>query len=192
TGSIGDRVWNDADGDRLQGTGESGIPGVTVTLTGSGPDGVFGTADDLLLVTTTGAGGFYRFAGLPAGTYQVAVSGAPLTGLGETYELDGSLNGTTTVILANSQARSDVDFGYAASAPLATGSIGDRLWLDVNGNGVQDAGEPGLAGVTVNLIDAGKDGLFGTADDVVYTQITDANGNYQFTSLPAGSYRVDV
>ena len=32
-------------------------------------------------------------------------------------------------------------------------SIGDRVWLDANGNGVQDAGESGMAGVTVELFD---------------------------------------
>ena len=32
-------------------------------------------------------------------------------------------------------------------------SIGDYTWVDVNGNGQQDSGEPALAGVTVKLLD---------------------------------------
>ena len=29
--------------------------------------------------------------------------------------------------------------------------MGDKVWYDVNGNGIQDAGEPGIDGVIVNL-----------------------------------------
>ena len=32
------------------------------------------------------------------------------------------------------------------------GALGDRVWLDVNGDGVQDAGEPGIAGVGVDRV----------------------------------------
>ena len=32
-----------------------------------------------------------------------------------------------------------------------TGAIGDRVWIDADGDGVQDPGEAGLAGVTVQL-----------------------------------------
>ena len=67
----------------------------------------------------------------------------------------------------------DVDFGYTG-----IGSIGDRIWYDLDADGVQDAGEPGLANVTVNLLGAGQDGAFGTADDFALTQVTGANGLY--------------
>eukprot|EP00903_Cladosiphon_okamuranus_P021213 g19486.t1 len=66
-------------------------------------------------------------------------------------------------------------------APL--GSIGDRVWFDADKDGVQDAGEDGVAGVTVNLLDAGG--------NVIATQATDANGNYLFENLEAGDYKVD-
>ncbi|MBL0284030.1 MAG: carboxypeptidase regulatory-like domain-containing protein [Zoogloea sp.] len=65
----------------------------------------------------------------------------------------------------------------------ATAIIGDRVWLDTNANGVQDAGETGLAGVTVQLKNA--DG------SVAQTATTDANGNYSFT-VNAGTYSVAV
>ena len=51
--------------------------------------------------------------------------------------------------------------------------IGNRVWRDTNNNGVQDPGEPGIAGVTVRLYKAGV--LVGTA-------VTDANGEYYFVS----------
>ena len=53
-------------------------------------------------------------------------------------------------------------------------------WL--NGNGVQDTGEPGLEGVTVLLLSAN-----GT---VLQTTTTDGSGQYLFSGLPAGSYQV--
>ena len=56
------------------------------------------------------------------------------------------------------------------------GSIGDFVWHDFNRDGVQDPGEPGIAGVTVTL-DCGG----GTVDAV-----TDAGGLYLFGSLPPG------
>ena len=79
------------------------------------------------------------------------------------------------------------DFGYQ---PL--GSIGDTVWQDNNGNGVQDAGEPGIPGVTVDLNEPGPDGVCGTGDDVnIGSDVTDANGNYLFTGLPEGTYCSD-
>src|SRR5207249_3954319 len=62
------------------------------------------------------------------------------------------------------------------------GAIGDFVWSDLNANGIQDAGEPGIAGVTVTL-----NGPGGTR-----TTTTDANGLYQFTNLSAGTYTVTV
>jgi hypothetical protein len=60
--------------------------------------------------------------------------------------------------------------------------IGNRIWLDGNHNGRQDAHEPGIAGVTVVLRSPGIDNAYNTADDQVWTVITDANGNYYFDS----------
>jgi len=61
-------------------------------------------------------------------------------------------------------------------------SIGDRVWLDDNRDGVQDEGEMGLAGVTVNLYDC--------EDNMIATTTTDENGMYGFADLMAGDYKV--
>jgi len=63
-------------------------------------------------------------------------------------------------------------------------TIGDRVWTDANGNGVQDGGELGLTNVTVRLLDA--------TNGVVATTVTDVNGNYLFANQPADTYRVEV
>ena len=44
----------------------------------------------------------------------------------------------------------------------APGEIGDLVWCDKDDDGIRDPGEPGIAGVTVNLTCAGPDGTFGT------------------------------
>jgi hypothetical protein len=64
------------------------------------------------------------------------------------------------------------------SNPNAT--VGGFVWHDLNGNGLQDAGEPGLAGVTVQL--------FSTTGTLVGVTLTDFTGHYQFTGVAPGQY----
>ena len=72
---------------------------------------------------------------------------------------------------------------YNAETPVLV-SIGDHVWTDVNRNGIQDAGEPPVAGVKVHLLD--KDG-----NQVGATATTDADGFYSFTDLtPGATYQV--
>lgn len=188
TGSIGDTVWNDLDGDgTLNGT-EPGLSGVTVTLVWHGPDGVANTPDDITLQTTTDANGVYGFAGLPAGGFEVSVDPSTIpVGLDASYDLDGTLDHTTVVTLTTGETRDDVDFGYQG-----TGSIGDTIWLDLDGGGDQNLGEPGIPGVQVDLVWAGPDGTLDTADDFTWSTTTDADGLYLFEDLPPGAYRVEV
>ena len=170
TASVGDRVWNDADGDGVQDAGETGINGVTVQLLNSG-----GT---VIATTTTSGDGNYTFGNLTAGSYSVRVT--PPAGVAQTYDLDGV--GTANVAaftLTAGQTRTDVDFGYRGTA-----SVGDRVWNDADGDGVQDAGETGINGVTVQLLNSG-----GT---VIATTTTSGDGNYTFGNLTAGSYSVRV
>jgi trimeric autotransporter adhesin len=58
--------------------------------------------------------------------------------------------------------------------------IGNRVWEDSNTNGIQDANEPGIAGVVVLLRSPGADNAYNTIDDQTWTVTTDANGNYYF------------
>lgn len=67
------------------------------------------------------------------------------------------------------------------------------VFHDVNGNGVLDGDEQGIGGVTVSLLGAGPDGIFGTLDDDAYPpQQTASDGGYRFDDLPPGEYRVTV
>ncbi len=91
---------------------------------------------------------------------------------------------------ANAPANSSIDMSdikqsFVATAANQLCSIGDTVFLDLNGDGVQGAptSEPGLSGVTVQLMDA-------TGTSVLLTTTTDLNGHYQFANLLAGSYTV--
>ncbi len=176
TGSIGDRVWNDANQNGIQDAGEAGIPGVKVTLKVNGS--TFNS-------TTTDANGNYTFTGLCAGAYTVEVetptgfAASPTFGTSDAT-LDSDASGVI-VSLGFNETNPTIDFGFYAPC---TGTIGDRIWYDANKNGIQDAGELGIAGVTVGLSDANN--------HLIASTITNGDGDYLFTGLCAGAYTVKV
>ena len=177
-GAIGDTVWYDSNGDGIQDKDELGIPNVKVSLTADfDNDGVV----DYTTSTVTDEAGYYLFPNLPAGHYVVTVDHSTLpAGATQTYDLDGlDTPDSATIDLATSEVNLDVDFGYWQLA-----SLGDRVWKDCNGNGVQDAGEKGISGVKVTLEDS--------EGEVVGTATTTGDGNYSFDNLIPSSYTVVV
>lgn len=74
--------------------------------------------------------------------------------------------------------------GAASLNTFCEYQIGNFVWNDLNEDGIQDAGEPGIPGVTVKL--------FNAADELLATVVTDANGEYRFYEVCEGSYRVEV
>ncbi|MFI0606907.1 MAG: SdrD B-like domain-containing protein, partial [Anaerolineae bacterium] len=202
-GAVGDYVWVDEDGDGDQDAGESGIPNAKVTLTGTSTDGTVYS-----LTTYTDANGGYLFTDLKPSNisgYTVTVDSTTLpAGLAAnpTYDENGIGTPHTTVVnLASGQQHSTADFGYNWSSPAetntpgagSTGAIGDRVWIDTDGDGNQDPDEVGVYNLSVQLVTAGADGLFGTGDDVVAaTTTTNHNGNYIFDGLAAGAYQVRI
>ena len=157
-----------------------------MVLTSSGQDGIFGNADDVIMNTTTDASGLYLFDNLPVGDYRIDVTGEP-GGMNQTAETDDGANsipGVAEIQLGVGESQDNVDFGF-----VGTGSIGDTIYFDQDGNGVQDPGEVGLPDVAVELqIDFDGDGTF----DHTINTTTDANGNYTFGNLPASDYVVTV
>lgn len=81
-----------------------------------------------------------------------------------------------------------VDFGFL---PVEFGvTVGDRVWEDSNRNGLQDAGEPGIPGVSVFIFDANTGGPVTDDRGEPLTDVTDADGLYLFEELPPGNYYV--
>ena len=76
---------------------------------------------------------------------------------------------------------------------LASRSIGNQVWFDLNKNGKHDEGEPGIPGVSIYLWgDSDSDGIPDVGISGGAVTITDHNGNYRYTGLAPGSYRAFV
>lgn len=175
--TVGDRIWLDNDGDGVLDLGEAGLAGVEVTLKDQ-----WGTP---LQVTTTDSMGRYSFAGVAPGTgYFVAVTGGVPSGLVQSTD-SRTDNRTNSFDLTAGQTYLGADVGYEATAGTAT--IGDLVWSDADGDTIRDAGEPGLAGVTVLLLeDTNADGV---GDALIATTVTGPDGSYLFAGITANGIR---
>ena len=172
-GSIGDRVWLDSDKDGIQDPGEPGLCCVQLHLTGTTLSG-----KSVDKTSTCSTDGKYLFYELEPGAYKVDVVDSTLPpGYILTTPPDPK-----DVALAYHTSELGVDFGY-----FWPGSIGDFVWWDKNKNKLQDPGEPGIAGVKVDL--TGTDVV---GNPVSLSKTTDANGKYLFDMLAAGTYVVNV
>ncbi len=76
----------------------------------------------------------------------------------------------------------DDDDEDALEIQLSVQSIGDFVWKDLNADGMQDSGEPGVEDVIVMLMDCDGNGI--------QMDTTDSNGNYSFENLPLGNYQI--
>jgi CSLREA domain-containing protein len=175
-GSIGDRVWLDANANGLQDGGETGFPDITVML--------FTGGESQVGSTTTDANGNYSFTGLPPGAYFLAfaapggyVFSPKDAGADDTLDSDAGAGGVTDPFtLLSGNTRNRMDAGLFAGA-----TIGDRVWLDANANGIQDGGESSLNNVTVTLYTGGG-ALVGST--------MAGGGAYSFSGLAPGGYYV--
>ncbi|MCG8327749.1 MAG: carboxypeptidase regulatory-like domain-containing protein, partial [Chitinophagales bacterium] len=148
--SLGDFVWNDLDADGIQDGGEPGVEGVTVNLKDDN--------GNVIETTTTDNTGFYEFTDLVPGTYSVqfvlpgGYQFSPLDAGGDDAldsDADPNMSGmTATTTLAAGDNDPTLDAGIYEYA-----SLGNFVWEDIDGDGVQDGGEPGISGVTVTLQD---------------------------------------
>lgn len=192
--SIGDLLYRDWDGDGTIDTGDDGIPNVTVFLyEDQDADGVIDPEDALVATTVTNASGAYLFSGLAAGSYTVLVdrSDADLPGAwAQTDDPDLSLDNRGAATVNGTSSVLTLDFGYQ---PLGGASIGDLVFNDIDGDGLADTSESGIAGITVSLYeDSNGNGVLDAADALITTTLTDSSGNYLFQDLAAGSYLVDI
>ena len=179
--ALGDYVWFDTNGNGVQDSTETGVAGVTVDLLNAAGTSVLG-------VTTTDATGFYHFDGLLPGTYEVkfiAPTGEnfTLTSQGGNTAIDSNADQTTGLTAPVTLTAGQTDLTIDAGLVAKPAALGDYVWFDTNGNGLQDSTETGVAGVTVDLLDSSGTTVLGVTT-------TNASGIYGFTNLAAGTYEV--
>ncbi|MBI1765797.1 MAG: hypothetical protein HYR56_30705, partial [Acidobacteria bacterium] len=120
-------------------------------------------------------------AGQPLNGFVLTDVNADSTANGDARDTDATYSGGNVAIALTTGAYGDhnhtYDFGFTNTTTV---SLGNRVWNDVNNNGALDAGETGLANVTVNLYDAAGTTLLGTTT-------TDTNGYYSFPGLTSGA-----
>ena len=187
---LGDRVWIDNKGgdcNGIQEDGEMGLKGVTVNLYKcSDLNTVFKT-------TVTNEDGNYLFTDLDADCYKVEVKlpagyAFSTQNAGTDDEKDSDVNSSGWTADINLGA-GIIDLSNDAGLCPLKSQLGDRVWIDNKGgdcNGIQEDGEMGLKGVTVNLYKCSD------LNTVFKTTVTNEDGNYLFTDLDADCYKVEV
>jgi protocatechuate 3,4-dioxygenase beta subunit len=159
---------------------EPGIGGVTITLTGVDENGVSVTK-----TTTTAADGSYSFTGLVPGTYTVTETqpASYLDGKDSAGTAGGSVatnDAISTIRVSSGQTSVSNNFGERVPP-----SLRGAVYLDTDDDGVRDAGEAPIAGVTITLTGVALDG-----SPVTRTTTTASDGSYVFIGLPPGTYTV--
>jgi protocatechuate 3,4-dioxygenase beta subunit len=158
------------------GGSETGIPSVVVNLLSN---------SIVIATTTTDVNGAYAFTNLPPGDY--AVRFTPPTGfevtlrdIGGDDTADSDPDRVTGEHHRNHAGVSgENDPTWDAGLYIQRASLGNFVWLDVNGDGIQSGGsETGIPSVVVNLLSNGT---------VIATTTTDVSGAYAFTNLVPGA-----
>ena len=177
--NLGGTIYRDSDASYSKSDSEQRFAGVTVALLNEDGTPVL-DSEGKPMTATTDEKGAYQFVGLAPASYRVVIvdpDKGDLAGLIPTQAYTGKGETQASVTISDASVQG-VDFGLVAPA-----TIGDRVWNDKDGNGV-DNGEPGVPGVTVILKDANGVEVGRTT--------TDGNGNYRFTGLVPGTYTVDI
>ena len=167
-------VYRDDNRDKMINGDEPGLERVSVQLLDE--DG------KVLQTLDTDADGNYAFQHLPDGKYTVkVVRSSSIKDYDQTEDPDATVDDTSAVYTMGPEhsLQEKVNFGYVPDY-----SIAGRVYRDSDRSKSYTNGEETFSGVTVDLLD--KDG------NVVGTTKTDADGNYSFEKLPAGTYRVKV
>ncbi|MEO6408989.1 MAG: SdrD B-like domain-containing protein, partial [Burkholderiaceae bacterium] len=187
-GQLGGFVYVDSNNDGVRQPGETGIAGVTLTLTGRSQSG-----NPVNLTATTDENGHYVFSNLPsadAAGYTIRET-QPVAwgdGLDSVGTLDGAASGTAGNDVINAIAyRGGLGENYNFGERGAT--LEGTVYVDGNRNGLRDAGEPPIPGTTVTV-----SGTDANGKPLSRTAVTGPDGKYRFVDLPApgtGGYTLD-
>jgi serine-aspartate repeat-containing protein C/D/E len=185
--TFGVRVWLDTNADGQKNNGEADLAGVVVQLLAN-------DSSQIATQSSAGADPGYSYSSCALNLQwnavytlsvpnPVVVSGStyvattpnvpPLTTGSECLVSGASCVVRPTPPYSPTCCFNTINFGFTPP-PL---TIGDFVWNDLNANGIQDVGEPGIGGVTLQLF------LASNPSSVVSSTTTDVNGVYKFSSV---------
>lgn len=188
TATISGHVYHDANNDGVKDASEAPIAGVTITLTGPSGD---------VRTQVTDSSGFYEFTGLEPGVEYTVAETQPAAWTdgkdtaGTVHNLSSATNDKFVVTPVSGGNGLNWNFGEQKTTTPPPpppppsdpkGSIGCSVFDDLDQNGVRDAGESGIAGVTIRLLNA--------QNQQVASTVTAADGSYSFANQPVGTYTV--
>ncbi len=175
--TISGRVFHDHDDDGIQASGDAGIAGTVLTLTGLDVNRTAVTAS-----VATDAEGNFSFGRLLAGTYDI-VETQPV-GYLDGLDLAGDLGGNTSVndritAIRLPAGHDAVDYVFAETGTVVSGMV----WIDSDRDGVSQPSEAGrVGGVEITLLDSGG--------GEVVSLVTEDNGTYLIHGIQSGEYTV--
>ena len=185
---LGNFVWDDLDGDGIQDASEPGVPEVQAQLWNS-------TKSMFFASTTTNASGIYSLTAPGPGSYRIRVllpAGASFSpkdqGGNNTQDSDINPSGgdfgftDAFTLTASIISVTNLDAGLLLPPPI---TLGNFVWDDLDGDSIQDAGEPGIANVQVQLWNSTKTLLLASA-------MTNASGIYSLNALIPETYHIRV
>ncbi|HNS00991.1 MAG TPA: SdrD B-like domain-containing protein [Anaerolineae bacterium] len=183
TGRVETFVWDDLNGDGIQDAGEPGIAGVQVEL-------VLASSGATVATQLTAADGIAAFEGVTANqSYKLrytlcgGCSFSPRDrGQDDLIDSDVKVNegafGATVKAFSVSDGQTVNSFDAAMRQP---GAVVTFVWNDRNNDGLQDAGEEGIANIQVELLDV-EDNLA-----VIAVAQTDGQGSASFANVPTNA-----
>jgi uncharacterized repeat protein (TIGR01451 family) len=161
-GTVAGHVFNDLNGNGIQDANENNLAGIGVNITPEGKPA---------FTVRTDANGDYS-AAVPAGNITINVSDPANSRL-------TTGNDPQTLNVADNASVQATPVGFQG----LEGGLSGRVFEDLNGNGQQDANEPGIAGASFNIT---------ARDGTSFSVTSDANGDYNVPTLTSGPASIEV
>ncbi len=182
-GSISGRMWIDTNGNNLNDAFEAGQQDFIVLL--------FDAAGNYDSATFTDDDGQYAFPNIRPGDYIVEFdlpmdfsfvdTPSPFAIMDGSHVTDLVTGRTESFTVNSGEEVPNINAGIRDNNPIdPNGAIQGRVWIDANGNDIEDSDEEGFEGLSVFLLNG--DQIF------IEATRTDNEGNYIFSDLPEGDY----